>query len=332
MSSGNLDKVLTTKDVIMNLTAYEATVSANKSWNYLGNPYPCYYDIYYMDFTAPITVWTGSTYKAYSIADDNFVLRPMQSFFVQKPDEVDQIIFHKEGRQLTSSIERASYAPNRVSKNKTERFFFDIQIISEDSLLDETRVVLNEAASVNYELAADASKFMSMHAAVPQIFTLDAEGNGYAINERPAADGTIALAYSTQESAFYTISALHTDGEVWLYDNEANKVVNLTEQDYIFYSENTNGINTSRFTLKLKAEERGGTGIEERYSEANVNVIGHQDCLCITAPEGTKYEIYGIDARKAGQGKVCGNNTTIILPAGTYIVKVANNVFKTTVF
>lgn len=332
VSSGNLDKVLTTKDVIMNLTAYEATVSANKSWNYLGNPYPCYYDIYYMDFTAPITVWTGSTYKAYSIADDNFVLRPMQSFFVQKPDEVDQIIFHKEGRQLTSSIERASYAPNRVSKNKTERFFFDIQIISEDSLLDETRVVLNEAASVNYELAADASKFMSMNVAVPQIFTLDTEGNGYAINERPAADGTIALAYSTHTPAFYTISALHTDGEVWLYDNEANKVVNLVEQDYIFYSENTNGINTTRFVLKLKAEERGGTGIAEQYSEDNVNVIGHQGCLYINAPEGAVYAIYSIDGRKAGQGIVGENNTTIVLPAGTYMVKIADKVFKTIVY
>ena len=69
-----------------------------------------------MDFTAPITVWTGSTYKAYSIVDDNYVLRPMESFFVQKPDEIDNIIFHKEGRQFTSSAGLLTLlsAPNQL--------------------------------------------------------------------------------------------------------------------------------------------------------------------------------------------------------------------------
>ena len=325
-------QLFTTTDVTTQLNVYESTVSANKNWNYVGNPYPAYYDIYYMDFTAPITVWTGSTYKAYSIADDNLVLRPMQSFFVQKPDAVDQIIFHKEGRQLTSTIERASYAPSRAPQNKADRFFFDIQIINEDSLLDETRVVLNDAASANYELSVDASKFMSMHSAVPQIFTLDAEGNSYAINERPAADGAVALAYSAQQAAFYTISATRTDGEVWLYDNETGKSVNLSEQDYTFYSEAMTDVNTTRFTLKLKAEEREGTGIAEQYAAGNVTVAGQQDCLRITAPEGSVYTIYSIDGRKAGQGIVRGNDTAVALPAGTYMVKVANSVFKTTVF
>lgn len=325
-------QVLNTSDVTIALAAHGTDVTANKNWNYVGNPYPAYYDIYYMDFTAPVTVWTGSTYKAYSIADDHLVLRPMQSLFVQKPDAVDQIIFHKEGRQLTSAIERASYAPSRAPQNKANRFFFDLQILGEDSLLDETRVVLNETASMTYELATDASKFMSMHAEVPQIFTLDAEGNGYAINERPTADGAVALAYSTQQAAFYTISATRTDGEVWLYDNETGKSVNLSEQDYTFYSEAMTDVNTTRFTLKLKAEEREGTGIAEQYAAANVTVAGQQDCLRITAPEGSVYTIYSIDGRKAGQGIVRGNDTAVALPAGTYMVKVANSVFKTTVF
>ena len=75
-------QVLGIDDVTTQLQAHEAAASANKGWNYVGNPYPTYYDIYYMDFTAPVTVWDGSTYRAYSIVDDNLVLRPMQSFFV----------------------------------------------------------------------------------------------------------------------------------------------------------------------------------------------------------------------------------------------------------
>ena len=180
-------QVFNTDDVIIALNAFEAAASANKSWNFVGNPYPCYYDIYYMDFTAPITVWTGSTYKAYSIVDDNFVLRPMQSFFVQKPDAVDNIVFHKEGRQLTTSINhdaalaRAFRTPAKATTAVSRRFF-NLQMIG-DEMEDETRLVINDNASLGYEIERDASKFMSFEPNVPQIFTLDGEGNGLLLSD-----------------------------------------------------------------------------------------------------------------------------------------------------
>ncbi|MDE7456904.1 MAG: leucine-rich repeat domain-containing protein [Prevotella sp.] len=266
-------QVFTTSDVTKPLTAYEATASANKSWNYVGNPYPCYFDIYYMDFTAPITVWTGNTYKAYSIVDDNYALRPMQSFFVQKPDAVDNIVFHKEGRQLTSDINhvssvRAFRAPARVN-----RCFFNIQLVG-DEMTDETRVVVNDNASLDYEIERDASKFMSFETSVPQVFTVDASGNGYAINERPLTDGTVKLAYYAGQSGFYTISATRSDGEICLYDSQLNKTVNLGEQDYTFHSDATDGTNNTRFVLTLKVNTEETTGIttveDDKRNKENV--------------------------------------------------------------
>jgi hypothetical protein len=255
-------QVFNTDDVTIALNAFEAAASANKSWNFVGNPYPCYFDIYYMDFTAPITVWTGSTYKAYSIVDDNLVLRPMQSFFVQKPDAVDNIIFHKEGRQLTTSINheaaaaRAFSAPARAA-NTISRRFFNLQLIS-DEMEDETRLVINDNASLGYEIERDASKFMSFESNVPQIFTMDGDGNGYAINERPMDDGTVKLAYYAGQSGFYTLSATRADGDIYLHDALLNKTVNLMEQDYTFHSDTTEGTNNTRFTLSLSGGDTTG--------------------------------------------------------------------------
>lgn len=253
-------QVFTTSDVTKQLTAYEATASANKNWNYVGNPYPCYYDIYYMDFTAPITVWTGNTYKAYSIVDDDYALRPMQSFFVQKPDAVDNIVFHKEGRQLTSDISHVSFIRAYSAPAHVNRYFFNIQLVG-DEMADETRVVVNDNASLDYEIECDASKFMSFETSVPQIFTVDASGNGYAINERPLTDGKVKLAYYAGGSAFYTISATRSDGEIYLYDSQLNKTVNLGEQDYTFHSDATEGTNNTRFVLTLKVNTGETVGI-----------------------------------------------------------------------
>ena len=266
VSSESLARVLTTSDVTKQLTAYEAAASANKSWNYVGNPYPCYYDIYYMDFTAPITVWTGSTYKAYSIVDDNFALRPMQSFFVQKPDAVDNIVFHKEGRQLTADINHAAAVKEFRVPAQNNRHFFDLQLLDEETM-DETRVVLNDEASLDYEIECDASKFMSFESAVPQMFTLDAQGNGYAINERPTDDGMVELAYYAGRAGFYTIFANRVDGEIYLYDALTNKTVNLMEQDYTFYSDVTEGPNTTRFVLSLNLGDETGINVVEKEQE-----------------------------------------------------------------
>ena len=264
-------QVFNTADVTKQLAVYEAAASANKNWNYVGNPYPCYYDIYFMDFTAPITVWTGSTYKAYSVVDDNFALRPMQSFFVQKPDAVDNIIFHKEGRQLNSDINHAAAAPTFRAPANANRYFFELQLIG-DEMVDETRVVINNDASMNYELECDASKFLSFENAVPQIFTMDSDGNGYAINERPLSDGKIKLAYYAGQSGFFTISAMRTAGDIYLYDALLDKTVKLNDQDYTFHSDATEGTNTSRFMLTLNVNGADVTGIEEMKTDKNMSV------------------------------------------------------------
>ena len=132
-----------------------------------------------MDFTAPITVWTGSTYKAYSIADDNYALRPMQGFFVQKPEAVDEIIFHKEGRQVTAQITHPANLPQRTTSQTQNRKIYNLSITSASNMMDETRVVINPTASLSYELTRDAAKFMSMDLQCPVQFSQTEENPLY---------------------------------------------------------------------------------------------------------------------------------------------------------
>lgn len=327
-AAGHL-KMFNTDDVTKALNTYESTASANKSWNYVGNPYPSYYDIYYMDFTAPITVWTGSTYKAYSIVDDNFVLRPMQSFFVQKPDEIDNIIFHKEGRQFTSTVSRASYAPQRAnSTENANRFLFDIQISNEEDMIDETRVVINDKALCAYEIEKDASKFMSMENGVPQIFTLDKEGNSYAINERPAEDGNVALGYRAAQSGFYTISIVKAAGEVLLYDKKMDKTIDLTTQDYTFYSDATEGVDNTRFTLIFG--NMTPTGITST-NNASTSVVASSGCITINGAEGQNVIVFTADGRSVFSGTLKNDALRVDVANGAYIVKVGNSAVKTVV-
>ena len=261
-------QLFTTNDVTTNLATNEATVTANRSWNYVGNPYPCYYDIYYMDFTAPITVWTGSTYKAYSIADDEFVLRPMQSFFVQKPDAVDKIVFKKEGRQLLSTVSSHVAAGAKGSAPQANaigvRSVYDIIIAkaNENEDCDQTRVVLNENANMGYEVECDASKFMSMNTGVPQIMTTDADGNHYAINERPVQNGTVTIGYYTGEPGEYVISLKRGEGTVTLTDNETGETTDLAKQAYTFQTNETDGVNTTRFTLTFGSVATSIVGLD----------------------------------------------------------------------
>lgn len=266
-------QLFSTADVTRQLVVNESTTTANRSWNYIGNPFPTYFDIYYMDFTAPITVWTGSTYKAYSIVDDDLVLRPMQAFFVQKPDAVDNIVFHKEGRQLSSAIERAK-APARAPQQR-QRNVFTLKIQAEDELSDQTRVVLNAEASATYEVGRDAAKFMSFDTAVPQLLTLDDGAVAYAINERPAKDAeSVTLAFYAPAQGTYTISALRADGSIVLHDNMTGEDTDLTLGAYNFHCDATQGVDSSRFTLQLAPPNDQPTAINATNESDNQMVNG----------------------------------------------------------
>jgi hypothetical protein len=262
--------------------------AANTGWNMVGNPWQTYYNIHNLNYTAPFAVYNGSNYVTYSPSDDDYALRPFEAVFVQCPNAVTSMDFPAVGRQLTSEITSQNAPMRRAAVN---RLLLDIQV-SGNEQNDKTRLVVNDGATMDYEIGRDASKFFADGTSVPQIYSLGTDGTQYAINERPAESGTLTLGILFASDGEYTLSAIRNDiGEIILKDSETGIKTDLSQHDYTFDA--NAGICNGRFTVAFG------------------NTTGIQSTMNV---ETAEKEIYTLDGVKIG-------NDTTNLQKGFYVVR-----------
>lgn len=252
------------------LEEHLAEFEHNRSWNLIGNPYPSYFDTRFLDFEAPFMVWNSNNqnYEAYSPVDDSYILAPAEAFFVQRPVDQENITFLKDGRQTdryarTLVEEEPASAPQRIRAaydsnphTAAQRTVFNITLAKDGQQADRTRVVINEAATMQYDLSRDAAKFTGTEPTVSQIFTING-ATRYAINERPLNNGQALLGLHFGTDGTYTIGLSNQpDGQITLEDRLTGTKQQLNgTAGYSFTAKA--GDSTDRFVLHFDAVATG---------------------------------------------------------------------------
>ena len=325
INNDNKNRLFSGNALKRTLDEYASEFAHNASWNFIGNPYPCFYDIYYMDYTSPITIWDtrNRTYTAVSTEDDNYILSPMQAFFIQKPVETKEISFSAEGRQLDTAVRQRTTTRSAVSPDRTV-FNFTLE---DGTYTDRTRVVINPEASMDYEMSRDAAKFMSDDKDVPQLFTLDATGRYYAINERPLGNGIVSVGIYAGKAGTYTLSladATVTADEVILTDKQTGSETRLDLDSYTFTAEA--GFCTDRFELRLTT--RTITGIEESHDTNAAQVTAGAGQILISAQPGDEVRVCNVPGQVVERQILAQSSASLPVAPGFYIVTIGKETFK----
>ena len=119
------------------------------------------------------------------------------------------------------------------SVDNTSRQLIDVNIFSSGVSADKTRIVVNESKTLLYDIGSDMAKMVS-DAANYQIYSLDAQGTMYSINERPTGDGKVPLGIIARQSGEITLSATRLECNAVLVDKYLNQRQNLALGEYTF--------------------------------------------------------------------------------------------------
>ena len=317
-SSGAQNMIFGNNDKNLFLNEIKGENPFDDSWNLSGNPYPCFFDASYIDFDGPITLWNGNSYNAINLSDDNYIFAPYEAFFIQK-SEYDFMKFNALGRNTTCSL----ISPISKVSGVTERKIINFEI-SGNNMSDRCRVVINPDANIDYEKGKDAAKFNPLEKMVPQIFTLDINGNAYAINERPIADGNITMIANISTKGIYNLSYLNDSDDILIkvIDQRSGKSLNSNYE----FEANDNETIVFNIIINKTANSVNST------SKSDISIISEAKKIIVNTMIGSAINIYNINGALIKSDIIKEESTEIDLASGAYIIKVNGETFKAVIY
>ena len=310
------NNIFASTDVDVPLNEYQSEFAHNRSWNLIGNPYPCFYDSRYMNQNGSIIVWNGNGYSSYSLQDDNYVLMPFEAFFIQRAVDSEALTFNASGRQHTSEPQAVAPARVKSANANVERRILNF-ILSDGQQSDRSRIVLNEQAYMGYETDKDAPKFMESKPAMPQLYSVEA-GVKYSINERPLGKGFATLSVYVPETGEYVLRVDGYEGvmdNLTIYDSETNETWPVVRGDYTFTAEA--GYYDGRFVVAFLGD---ATAISQPNitEDGEISVLNGQ--LSFSFAKAKHISVYSIDGIRLYSNYAA--NGEAMLASGVYVVDI----------
>ncbi|MDE6805835.1 MAG: hypothetical protein K2J05_03405, partial [Muribaculaceae bacterium] len=310
------------------LASYPSEFAHNAHWNLVGNSYPAYLSLKGVNFDAPVTVWDGYTYVAYSPVDDEYAFSPFQAFFVQLQEiEGGDVLTldararaHSSEEALALEIEADEENPSTPAERpmlrarRAENCALFNLVLSDGQSADRARLVVNEAASMAYEPSRDASKFMSSDNNVPQLFIMN-DGERMAIDERPFGEGVYTLGARFGHSGEYSISldGKNIDGyRAFLTDNLTGVTTEITNVAYAFTADAAT--DEARFTLELRRDFT--TGVEDMEADG-ILISAENGVLTVKAPAEVEITVAAADGKVVAIDKSA--DFSVELSEGVYV-------------
>lgn len=262
------------------LAEYSSEFPQNRSWNLVGNPYPCYFDTRYMQYAdmpadyqdgTSFLIWNSwnGDYRAFNTVDDDYILNPGEAIFIQRPvEDGSELVFLKGGRQTYRNPDDLTVTESaRFRAPQAGRSVVNL-VLSSGEQNDQTRVVISEKASLKYEIGRDAAKMNAMNAESMQLWSIGGRTN-YAINERPEDDGVVELGMRLTADGIHTLSLGEKSAEgFYLEDRAMGTITELTAEGYTFQAEA--GTITGRFALRTASAVTGIANIAAQQQENGV--------------------------------------------------------------
>ena len=284
-AAGGVNHFTTSDDISVPLQHHASEFPHNRNWNLVGMPFPSFLDIRGLDYDGPFFI-QGNLWKAVSALDDEIVLYPHEAIFVQCPDAVSALTFSADRRQVDDTFVKGDAPANsaralrRTDQNRHRTVYnLTVEPTPDPSPREggSTRFVINPATTTGYDLGHDAP-LLSDDDDNPAtlLYTTDASGLAYAINERPLADGIIPLGMRLAEGGTYTLTlrikaspavgGFPADTPVWLIDNETGARTNLLGEEsgvglYTFTA--SAGSHPQRFVIALGDAEPTGVSLTQ---------------------------------------------------------------------